>query len=101
MNTFTRPEQDEFISSFESRITNSFKRHGIYTTGQLLTLSEIDLVNFGNIGWTSVDKITKALKAQGLELRSDPLQYSASSRKRKQKPTKTKIVKNALKQLLS
>ena len=83
MDTFTRPEQDEFISSFESRITNSFKRHGIYTTGQLLTLSEIDLVHFTNIGWTSVDKIINALKAQGLELRSDPLQYSAVKRRQK------------------
>ncbi len=94
-------KQDDFISSFDSRITNALKRKGVYTTEQLLMQSETDLVNITNLGWTSIDKIIKALKVRGLELRSDPQQYSASSRKRRQKPTKTKVVKNALKQLLS
>lgn len=92
-------EQDKLISSFESRITNSLKRNDIYTTEQLLEKTEIDLVHFTNMGWVSVDKIVKALKQEGLQLRFDPDQVSRVPRKRK--PTKTEILKKSLKEIFS
>jgi DNA-directed RNA polymerase alpha subunit len=94
-----KQERDEFISSFENRIQNALGRQGVFTKEQLLTRTEIDLSEFTNLGWTSIEKIVKALKREGLQLGFDPNQKSKVSRKKK--PSKMKMTKKFIKDILS
>ena len=92
-------QYDELISSFDSRTKNALKRHGVFTTEELLTKSEIDLGYYSNLGWYSIDKIKKALKKKGLKLRFDPNQKVLHHPGKPKKPKKSKELKRAIKNL--
>lgn len=62
---------DNFIESFETRIKNSFKRHGVFSIEQLLEKTEEDILDFSWIGIRSLEKIKIALDAKGFYLKKE------------------------------
>ena len=53
------------------RTTNALKRANITTIGQILSLSDNDLLHLRNFGTKSLDELKDALAANGYAIRSD------------------------------
>jgi len=58
---------------FSVRTTGALKLAGIYTVGQLTTMSDQELMRLPNFGRRSVNEVREMLNVLGLKLREGPI----------------------------